>query len=71
MEHRSLETKIAVIEEQARWQAQVLHEIRVDAKEIREDVKRLVQFKWKIAGGYATILFFVNVAIELAWRFMK
>jgi hypothetical protein len=44
---------------------QIVEMIRDDIKELKEDVKALLQFKWQIVGGSVAMSFIITVLFQM------
>lgn len=51
----------------AKLEVEVRH-LRVDTSEIKSDVKKLLEFKWRIYGATALIAIFFAGIVEMAAR---
>jgi hypothetical protein len=62
MDSDKILTELATLKEQGRWQAQQNHEMRVDLKEIKSDLKNLNAFKFKVIGAVVLAVTIIEVA---------
>ena len=61
---KEIDRTIGVLEEQGRWNAKEIMEIKCDLKEMKSDIKSLLFFRWKIFGSTAILSVLATLFVE-------